>query len=268
MDNNSTVPFSIYVCHKHRGNIGAPLALQFVPKVKLLRTDFILNHNQVPPPEDDENTAITDIFDSITTAGGFTYFSRNESVSIMIDNCRFINNRANEHNASGIRPVVLSANGHGGAVLMHLAEVKGGTICITNSLFEGNEAQIDGGGIYFSLSSNISSNSVYLYNNTFISNRAMLSSGGGISWNTFSSSFNNSLILEDCDFIGNRGSAGGAMSISLYETNLDSFLLPDGAKFIRCLFRGNVADVEGTAVGLFALVHAEEFGYPVEFSNW
>lgn len=251
-----------------RGNTGSPLRLQFVPTISLIRTDFIFNHNEILAPEDDENTTVSRLFNSITTAGGFTYYSQNGSVFITIDQCQFIGNRANVNRASDTRPMLLKANGHGGAVVIRLAGIANGIINITNSLFDNNEAEVDGGGIYFFLSENVSSNSVFLYNNTFINNRVLTSSGGAISWIVFSYSFRNSLVVEDCKFINNSGSAGGAVGISLHGTSLDSFLHPDEAHFIRCLFDSNVGKIEGTAVGLFALLHVEEFGFPVEFKDW
>lgn len=244
------------------------MRLQFVPTVALIRTEFFFNHNEIPTPRDDENTTVSRLFNSITTAGGFTYFSQNASVSITVDRCSFVGNKANTNSPSDTRPELLKANGHGGAVLIRLAGITKGVINITNSLFHSNEAEIDGGGIFFSLSENFSSNSVYLYNNTFINNTVLKSSGGAISWVVFSYSFDNSLVVENCNFINNSGNAGGAVGLLLHGTSLDSFLLPDSAHFIDCLFYNNVGSIEGTAVGLFALVHVEEFGFPVEFTDW
>ena len=241
---------------------------QFVPVIKLIRTNFILNQNQLPAPEDNETTTIDELFDSITTAGGFTYYSQNRSVEIVINDCRFINNSANVNDASSSRPVLLKPNGHGGAVLIRLAQVTGAKIHITNSFFEGNRAEVDGGAIYFSLSENFAANSIFISNSSFLRNRVFESAGGAISWNTFSFSFNNSLILEDCKFIENIGSIGGAVGISLYDTSINNFLLPDNIEFIRCMFHGNMARNEGTAVGLYSLVHVDESGFPVDFINW
>lgn len=236
--------------------------------MSLIRTNFINNRNEIIAPEDEETTTVSELFNSITTSGGFTYYNLNGSVSITIDHCQFIGNRANVNRASDTRPMLLKANGHGGAVVIRLAGIDSGVIRVTNSLFDSNEAEVNGGGIYFSLSDGFSSNYVHLYNNKFTNNIALQSSGGAISWIVFSYSFNNSLIVEDCRFMNNGGNAGGAVSISLHGTSLDSFLLPDKAHFIRCLFTSNVGKIEGSAVGLFALLHVEEFGFPVEFTDW
>ena len=253
-----------------RGNIGETLQLQFVGAVTLIRTDFILNRNEIQAPQDDENTTISELFTSITTAGGFTYFNQNATMSLIVDQCKFISNRANVNSPFDTRPLLLKVNGHGGAMIVRLSGITKGSISITNSLFDGNEAEVNGGGIYFALSEEFSSNTIRLYNNTFVNNRGVQSSGGAISWIIFSSSisFNNSWVLEDCRFINNSGSAGGAVSLSLHGTSLDNFIMPDRIRFIHCLFYSNEALIEGSAVGLFALVHVEEFGFPVEFTDW
>lgn len=259
-----------YTIALFRKNIGSPLRVQFVPTIALIRTDFIHNMNEVAAPEDDENTTTSELFSSISTSGGFTYYSQNGSVSIIIDQCKFISNRGNLNRASNTRPLLLKANGHGGAVVIRLSSISNGTINITNSLFDDNEAEVDGGGIHFALSDQFSSNSVHLYNNSFVDNRALQSSGGAISWLMVSSliASDNSWVVEDCNFDNNTGSAGGAVSLSLLGTSLESFLLPDRVEFIHCLFYNNEAMIEGTAVGLYALLHVEEFGFPVEFTDW
>ncbi len=189
-------------------------------------------------------------------------------MAIRIENCTFVNNSGSRNEEDTDRPLLLRANGHGGAVLIRLIQVTGARILIINNVFEGNRAEIDGGGIYFALSENTSSNLMCLYNNTFIKNTAYQSSGGAVSWNTFGSSYDNRLIMEECRLINNKGNAGGAVTVSLFDTNVDSFLSPNNAQFIGCLFKGNMAQHEGTAVTLYAVVRVDEFGFPVEFSNW
>ena len=249
-----------------RGNTGPPLGVQFVPSIQLIRTHFFNNHNQAPAPMDDNSTSIQSVFNSITTGGGFTYFTTDTEVSIVIEGCRFINNTGNS-NENSTRPTLLSSNGHGGGVLIRVAFVTRGSIVIRNSVFEGNTVEVEGGAIYFSFGI-ISSSLVYLFNNTFRFNTAVMSHGGAVSWNLFDPSFNNTFVLEDCSFAHNSASSSGAVSIVHYETSLDSFLQPDKARFVRCHFEGNMARVESTAVGLFALVSVEEFGFPVEFIDW
>ena len=217
---------------------------------------------------DTENTTISELFDSITLAGGFTYFSRNTSVNIEIETCTFANNSAGPNDVNNTRPVLLKANGHGGGVLIRLAQVKEANIVISNSIFSDNEAEVDGGAIYFSLSEEFSSSQITLRNNDFINNRVSVSAGGAVSLNLFRDTFNNSFEMQDCVFSNNSANAGGAFGIALYDTGLDSIQYPDSALLERCNFVGNQASNEGTAVGLFALVHVDEVGFPVTFIDW
>ena len=43
---------------------------------------------------------------------------------------------------------------------------------------------------------------------------------------------------------------------------------PDSVNFTNCNFIDNAAQNEGTAVGLFSLVHVDQVGFPVAFENW
>ena len=240
-----------------------------MPSIRLFRTQFLHNINQRNVHRtDNENTTISVLFRSFTTAGGFTYFSRNESVEITIDECTFINNTAEFDETENDRPVLFKADGHGGAILVRLAQVIGAKIEITNSVFDSNFAGVDGAGIYFSLSENFSSSSITLYNNTFSNNVAFEATGGAISFNIFSISFNNSMLVENCRFFNNSGGAGGAVGVSLYDSSSASTDLQDRVSFVDCEFVENKAKDEGTAVGLFSLVGVEEFGFPIDFVNW
>ena len=238
-----------------------------MPSIRLFRTQFLHNINQHNVHRrDNENTAISELFRIITTAGGFTYYSSNESVEITIDECTFINNTAEFDETENDRPVLFKANGHGGAILVRLAQVIEAKIEITNSVFYSNIAGVGGAGIYFSF--NFSSSSTKLYNNTFSNNVAYQATGGAISFNIFSISFNNSMLVENCRFFNNSGGAGGAVGVSQYDSSSASTDLQDRVSFVDCEFVENKAKDKGTAVGLFSLVGVEEFGFPVDFVNW
>ena len=213
-------------------------------------------------------TTIEELYDSITTAGGFTFFSRDRPANIVIENCNFINNSANRNDEGNSRPVLLKANGHGGAVLIRLANVQDSEISITNSVFRNNHAQVDGGAIYLSLSEGVATNRILLVENEFTENVVEEASGGAVSINSFTISFNNTILVEECNFTGNVGNAGGAFSIALYDSDINSTRSPDVVNFTNCSFVDNAAENEGTAVGLFSLVHVDQVGFPVGFENW
>ena len=237
--------------------------------ITLIRTKFIHNQNQIPADVDNENTTIDLLYVSITTSGAFTFYSRDvPEATIVIENCTFYNNSAGTNSVNNSRPVLLKANGHGGAVLARLAKVKNASISISNSYFERNFAEVDGGAVYFSFSETFSSSSVSIENCQFLNNTALQSSGGAISMNFYRGSFNNTFFIQSSVFENNRADSGGAVGVALYDTTLDSIDLPDSAVITNCSFYGNSANKEGTAVGLFSLVHVDESGFPVEISNW
>ena len=267
---SKSVPTVIVVAlYYNRYNYGAPLWTQFVTSIVLRRTDFLHNHNHIPASDDTDSTTINRLFSTVTTSGAFTFYSRGvENADIVIENCTFYNNSAGRNNLNNTRPVLLKAKGHGGGVLVRLANIQQATISISNSHFENNFAEIDGGAVYFSFSENFSSSSISISDSRFVNNTVLESSGGAVSLNSYSGSFNNSFSFQDCEFVQNQANSGGAIGVALYDTSINGIDLPDSASVENCVFNGNIAHKEGTAVGLFALVHVDETGFPVSFTNW
>jgi len=189
-------------------------------------------------------------------------------VELKIDSCIFVNNTAEVAPRERDEPGILTSDGHGGAILIRLSNLNNSRVEISNSIFDGNKAGVDGGAIFFSLYDNFSSSGIIMKNNTFRNNMAVDYTGGAVSYNIFSLTFNNSLMVEDCTFINNSGNGGGAVSVSLYASSSANPELQDRVTFLNCEFKENQARDEGTAVGLFALVGVEEFGFPVSFVNW
>ena len=251
-----------------RNNTGAPLQAQFCHDLRVVNTDFLSNTNQLPAEPDVGVTSINDIYSGVTVSGGITFFSRDIETEILLQGCRFLDNSANRNDVNNTRPVLLKVNGHGGAVLIRLAEVQNSYINISDCVFENNRAEVDGGAVYLSLSESTESNVVTVSNSTFYGNEVELASGGAISINSFNFTRNNIIVIENCNFTRNRGSAGGAVSVVLYDTNFNNTLSPDSVNFNQCQFSNNAAVNEGTAVGLFSLVHVDQIGFPVSFHDW
>ena len=255
--------------HITRNNTGAVLQMQFTTRVEVINSMFLDNSNQAKVEPDVNETTVEELFGAITTGGAFTYFSRNEQfIDVTIKNCTFRSNTGNRNDVNNSRPVLLKANGHGGAILIRLANVTDSVFTIEDCLFENNQAEVDGGGVFISISNGVSSNWINFRNNTFINNVVETASGGAVSLNSFNITFNNVIIIEDCDFINNHGNAGGAFSVALYDSNINSTTQQDAVNFTRCNFIDNTAFNEGTAVGLFSLVHVDQVGFPVSFSDW
>ena len=225
------------------------------------------NHNLFPATPDTNRTNITELYRAIITGGGITYYS-NETAEIIIRNCTFMNNSANQNDANNSRPVLLKTNGHGGAIIVRLAGSNNSRIIISDTLFESNSAQVDGGAIYFSFSEGATNNSVILERIEFTNNTVEQASGGAVSINSFSISYSTVINVTDCYFFNNIANAGGAFSAVLYDSDEQSAMQQDNINFTRCNFYNNSASNEGTAVGLFSLVHVDQVGYPVSFTDW
>lgn len=230
-------------------------------------TTFENNRNLFPAVPDTNSTNITELYRTIITGGGITYYS-NSTVDLRIWNCNFTNNSANHNDPDNSRPVLLKTNGHGGAIIIRLAGSNNSNIDISDTRFDSNSAQVDGGAIYFSFSEQASSNSVVLKNINFTNNIVEQASGGAVSINSFSISYSTKVDVTDCDFINNTANAGGAFSAVLYDSDENSATQQDSIEFTNCRFLNNGASNEGTAVGLFSLVHVDQVGYPVNFTNW
>ena len=247
--------------------MGSPLQLRFSTGILVQDTMFINNHNLLPAEPDTNSTNITELYRAIISGGGITYYS-NSTAELTIRNCTFDNNSANVNDVNNSRPVLLKTNGHGGAIIVRLAGSNDSTISITNTVFSNNHAQVDGGAIYFSFSEKATNNEVNLSNLNFTNNVVEEASGGAVSINSFSISYFTRINVSDCSFIDNSANAGGAFSAVLYDSDEDSATQQDSISFSNCRFINNSAFNEGTAVGLFSLVHVDQVGYPVNFTDW
>lgn len=249
-------------------NSGSPLQLRFSTGITLNNCSFTNNINLAEAEPDTENTTITDIYNSISTSGGLTVFARDRPTDISILDCTFSFNNASVNPENNTRPVLLEANGHGGAILIRLVGSHDSHVTIEGCVFEGNEAEVDGGAVYLSLSEYSTDNEVIFRSNRFLGNQVLKASGGAVSINSFNFTSNNVMLVEDCNFTDNYGNSGGAFSMALYNSDLDSTRRPDRLVFNNTVFIRNRAPNEGTAVGLFSLVHVDQVGFPVWFQDW
>ena len=227
---------------------------------------FCDNFNTRTFNEDSEIIDIDAAFGRALTGGGMTVINRRSSgVNIKVKNCRFINNSANNDSISSATPILLRKYGHGGGLLIRWIKVSESNVMIEDSLFQDNRAQVDGAGIFISLSNTSINNNLTIRNTTIENNNVEDSGGGGVSLNSFQVTHSNNFRIEDCIFANNSASAGGAFSLILYQRDAE---MEDQLIFINCSFIRNTAVNDGTAVGLFSLLHVDEVGFPVEFENW
>jgi hypothetical protein len=252
----------------HRGNTGSPLRILFSTGIILLGSMFVENRNLAMAAVDDESTTLIGLSNVISSGGALTLLAQGQPIEVSIQNCTFSSNMANWNAPNDTRPVLLKANGHGGAVLMRLVGSHDSHVEISGCVFDGNSAQVDGGGLYISMSEESSENSITVRDTNFTSNAVMEASGGAVSITSFNITFNNSLSVQRCTFYNNSGDSGGAVGVALYNSNLNSTQSLDNLTFSGCHFTENQARNEGTAVGLFSLVHVDQVGFPVYFQDW
>ena len=241
------------------------MQLWFVQSFIMRNTTFEHNSDEVMPIPD---TRIDDLYKTQETGGGINIIAGMHTIDVIIDNCTFRDNTASRNLPNDTHPVLLKQNGHGGALLLRLIGTYNGNLIVNNTQFINNKAQVDGGSIYITYSDNADNNTFYFNGCTFSGNSVDEAAGGAISVNSYNFTYNNSFLISNCIFEGNRASAAGSVSMSLYDSNIDTTERPDRLGFNKCRFIGNIAANEGTAVGLFSLVHVDQVGFLVNFTDW
>jgi predicted outer membrane repeat protein len=148
-------------------------------------------------------------------AGGLTLLWRNQpesSVTVLIKNCRFINNTAsiNPSNDEDVkrRPSFYVPRGHGGAIVVTFNRTSNNKVLIEDTLIINNTARFNGGGIFATFYNKSYENKIAI-NRTVFEGNGCTNVGGGISMNTFEVADANLLLAEDSRFTGNSAWAGG-----------------------------------------------------------
>lgn len=249
-------------------NTGSPLQFRNSTGIEIAECTFTENFNEASVDPDTEDTTLTDTYGDITTSGCVTVFVGDQPIDLVIRDSNFTSNNASRNPENNTRPVLLKSSGHGGALFIRLVGSAGSSIVINDCTFESNFAEVDGGAVYISLSEKSNNNNLTFTNNVFSNNNVEVASGGAISINSFNFTYSNTILIEHTMFISNNGSAGGAFSMALYDSFPNSTRFPDNITFCNCSFLSNSAVNEGTAVGLFSLVHVDQVGFPVQFIDW
>ena len=109
-------------------------------------------------------------------------------------------------------------------MLVRWAATDDSNLTVIDCVFEENLAEVDGAGIYLSFSELSSRNTILIKGTRFARNVVDKASGGAVSINSFQLTYANTFLLEDCVFEGNRGNAGGALSVALYDSNVNRYV--------------------------------------------
>ena len=264
-----STPFLLFPNRMYRESTGTALQIRQSSNV-VVETCWFVNNIDARirhlPRDPSQEVDVSTLLEQVLLGGALTFFSRSRTTaSLTIQDCVFEGNHGSSINDEG-SPVLLRESGHGGGVLVQISNVTDSLILIEDSTFSGNTADVDGGGVYVALSDGVNGNRIIFRKMTFLNNSASEASGGAISFNSFQISYNNTIEIVDSRFESNNASAGGAVSFVLYQSDPD--LPPDNLVFRNCVFVENTAENDGTAVGLFSLLHVDEFGFPVWFQDW
>ena len=198
--------------------------------------------------------------------GGAVSVYSNATLNLVIENCTFSDNKASDRAIDDRRPPLLQLDGHGGAVFIRLNGTNGSSVLIRNSSFESNIARIQGGAIYVSVSSQAANSNFVVEDCTFTNNSAETRAGGALAIVLFNATLNNTFVIRGSLFRGNSAVGGGAVAVIQYDIHSTEY--PDVVVFENCLFELNTAEWEGSAVGLFSLVHSDLKPFPARFTNW
>ncbi len=197
--------------------------------------------------------------------GALSVYSSN-TINLLIENCTFSNNKASDRAIDDRRPPLLQLDGHGGAVFIRLNGTNGSSVHFRNSTFKWNIARIQGGAIYVSASNQAANSNFVVEDCTFTNNSAETKAGGALAIVLFDTTLNNTFMIRSSTFKGNSAVGGGAVAVILY--NLYTTEYQDVVVFVNCLFELNTAEREGSAVGLFSLLHTDLEPFPASFIGW
>ena len=202
----------------------------------------------------------------LSIPGGAVSIYSNATLHLVIENCTFSNNKASDRAIDDRRPPLLQLDGHGGAVFIRLNGTNESSVLFSNSTFESNIARIQGGAIYVSVSSQAANSNFVVEDCTFTNNSAETKAGGALAIVLFDATLNNTFVIRGSTFRGNSAVGGGAVAVIQYDIHSTEY--PDVVVFEDCLFELNTAEWEGSAVGLFSLVHNDLEPFPARFISW
>lgn len=211
--------------------------------------------------------------DNVTSTGGISVFSENHTQGILVLDCHFDNNFARNNTENNSVPSQLKRFGHGGGLSVRLVNSNNGFVCVVNSSFNNNTAEVGGGAVSFTISGS-NNNNITFSNVTFDKNFCFIDkcTGGAVKADLFAPAKQNRVKFFMCNFSGNSAASGsgGAISIAssdkgFNDTGTDAYEL---VMIDSCSFKRNTAKFEGTAVGLFSLGRVNQAGFRILMKDW
>ena len=205
--------------------------------------------------------------DKIALSGGGLNIFSGETLTALIEDCRFLYNYVILESIETFKPPLFQLDANGGAAFIRLTKLNGSSVVFRNTVFDTNSAQIDGGAVYLTISSGASNNSIVFDGCIFRNNSVAETSGGAISVVLYNSTLQNKILVQDCVFEDNSAVGGGAIGVVVYDIG-NSQLSPEFVSIKNSVFKKNRAIKEGSAVGIFSFLRGESTPFEIQFQNW
>ena len=204
----------------------------------------------------------------ILSGGGLSIYSVS-TLNALVEDCTFRLNSASNQLVDPDRPPLFQLDGHGGAAFIRLTKLNSSSVIFRNTVFDSNSAQIGGGAVYLTVSNGASNNSIVFDNCTFLNNSVIETSGGALSVVLYNSTLQNKFMVQDCVFEDNSAVGGGAIGVVVYDVG-DFQLSSDVITIENSVFRKNHGVNEGSAVGIFSLIHEESIPnhFEIQIDDW
>lgn len=217
-----------------------------------------------------QQTLSNSFFNTGPTAGAISLYADNQPFKLLVSSSTFNRNLASDDhtNITNFANSLLQ-HGHGGAMYVRLVSTSNAEICIENSNFTANSAQVNGGAFQFSAAEGSSENEITIINSNFIDNNCTSDSctGGAISIDYLQDSVSNSFIIIDSLFMDNRAGAGGALVLLASVTSV-SHEFSEHLVFRGCKFIHNFAQQDGSALSIFSVTPISSFPLPLTIQDW
>ena len=185
-------------------------------------------------------------YSGAATAGGLSISNRQQPLHLLIKDCLFVNNTARPNFESENIPNRLQPLGRGGGLSVHLIGTKDGHVCLMNSKFINNRAEISGGGAVLTVARQAENCTYSIVNCEFEDNRCETERCVGGALHMQTDGYITDWKIEVYNSAFKRNTAGiGAGVLILTDNSQEEF------SCVNCTFESNRAEYEGVAISVF-----------------
>ena len=185
-------------------------------------------------------------YSGTATAGGLSISNRRQPLHLLIKDCLFVNNTARPNFESENIPNRLQPLGRGGGLSVHLIGTKDGHVCLMNSKFIDNRAEISGGGAVLTVAREPENCTYSIVNCEFENNRCETERCVGGALHLQTDGYITDWTVEAYNSTFRRNTAGvGAGMVIFTTTSQEEYSCVD------CTFESNRAEYEGVAISVY-----------------